>query len=73
MTREAEEAVDFVFTVLASILMCIAGLLISAGLAMTAWNMAMPHLFALPEASYRNAFGMVLLIRVSQGGLRWRE
>jgi hypothetical protein len=41
-------------------------LTLSAAL-MLAWNMAMPDLFGLPRASYRNGLGLALLIECVRG------
>lgn len=61
MSREAEELAAFVFSLVAMTLLCVVILLCLTWVVMLGWNCSMPHLFALPEASYRNAFGLTLL------------
>lgn len=61
MDREAEEFVNAVFHFLAAILIGVVSLLAASFAVQLAWNWSMPHLFALPDASYRNAAGLTLL------------
>lgn len=61
MSKDVDEAVAAVFHILAMILVGILAFIAASWLTMVAWNWSMPHLFALPEASYRNAAGLTLL------------
>jgi len=61
MSKEAEDFAALVFALLAGILVGVMALLASAFIIQMGWNHSMPQLFALPEASFRNAFGLSLL------------
>ena len=61
MSKEAEDFASLVFTLLATILLGTLALFASAFIVQLGWNWSMPQLFALPEASFRNAFGLSLL------------
>lgn len=61
MSKEAEEFAGFVFAAAGTVLL-VAAMLSALSLAsMLAWNWSMPHLFGLPEVTYRNATGLTLL------------
>lgn len=61
MNKDIDDIAAFAFAFAALILIAIPTFMASAWLTMVAWNWSMPHLFALPEASYRNAAGLTLL------------
>lgn len=58
---EADAFANFVLRFVGMILLGIAGLLVASFVTMLAWNWSMPHLFALPEATYRSAAGLTIL------------
>lgn len=67
MSKDTDDIAAFAFAFAALILLGIPALLASAWCVMVAWNWSMPHLFALPEASYRNAAGLTLLAWAVKG------
>jgi hypothetical protein len=66
MTTDAEDAVNAAIMLVASIVIGAICLLVVSHITRLAWNWSMPHLFALPEASYRNAVGLTLLAWVAK-------
>lgn len=61
MSKEAEDFAALVFALLAGILVGVLSIFASAFIIRLGWNWSMPHLFALPEASFRSAAGLALL------------
>lgn len=61
MSKEAEEFAALVFSAAGMVLLSAAMLAALSLASMLAWNWSMPHLFGLPEATYRNAAGAVTL------------
>jgi len=61
MRKEADDFAALVFALLAGILIGVLSIFASAFIIQLGWNWSMPHLFALPEASFRNAAGLALL------------
>ena len=66
MKSDIDDIAAFAFAFAALILIAIPAFLAAAWCVMVAWNWSMPYLFALPEASYRNAAGLTLLAWVAK-------
>lgn len=64
MSREAEQFAAAVFAMLATSVVGTIAVLACGLILQLGWNWSMPQLFALPEASYRNAVGLSLLVWV---------
>lgn len=64
--NDMEDAASLVFYALAVATLFLFGLLAAAAVTLMAWNWSMPPLFGFPEATYRNAMGLTLLMWVSR-------
>lgn len=64
--NDMEDAAGLAFYALGVAALLLFGLLAAAAVTLLAWNWSMPSLFGFPEATYRNAMGLTLLLWVSR-------
>lgn len=64
--NDLEDAAGLAFYALGVAALFLFGLMAAAAVTMLAWNWSAPFLFGMPEATYRNAIGLTLLLWVSR-------